>query len=191
MAKPSREPKKTKKTNDYPLAPHSLWSLIFLVFSSFFLVFDQKLQNPLENKKHPKKQHSRQATPWPGTVCGVCVIFGFLEVFFVFDHKQQIPRESEKTRLHTPFLYCYSPLNLFFFWLFLGSLDVFATFWVKTKKPRDNEKTKNKRGAVAESWVLSFCFLFLCFFNFIFWKTNSSGSLGRRFVKKNTFSLKN
>ena len=100
--------------------------------------------------------------------------------------------EKAKKQDCTPHFSTATPHSIcFFFGLFLGSLDVFATFWVKTKKPRDNQKTKNKRGAVAESWVLSFCFLFLCFFNFIFWKTNSSGSLGRRFVKKNTFSLKN
>ena len=99
---------------------------------------------------------------------------------------------KQKTRLHTPFLCHYSPLNLVFF-CFSG-FSRFLLLLGQKQKPRDNKNNnKNKRGAVAESWVLSFCF-FGVFFPQFFGKPtedNRSGSSGRRFVKNNMFSSKN
>ena len=160
--------KKTKLSTPwpygYPLAPNSLWGLVFLKkFSRFFFVFfwPKTTKNLEKTKKHTKAP--KLSTLWPyGYPLAPhslwSFFFGFSRVFFCFWPK--VAKTSRKQK-HTK-----AP-KLLTLWPVCGVFFVFGQKW---QTPPENKKTSGYPLAPHSLWSLFFLVFSSFFFSsFFFW----------------------
>ena len=171
-------------------------NLFFFGFLEVFLVFDQKYQNPRENKIAKKNfvffgflKKNKIADPnSPAcTYMGLAILFflffvGFLEVFLVFDQKYQKPRENQKNKKNKiadpnspACTYMGLAILVFlFFFCFFGFLEVFFGFWPKVSKTSRKPKKTKKKTKIADPnspacTYMGLAILFFFVFSRFFW----------------------
>ena len=140
LAKTKNQKKSTLWPNGYLLAPHSLWSFVFFVFSKFFC-FKLKVAKT-SRKPKTKKQILDTMALWlplgPTYSVEFCFLFFFSirEVFLFLTKNKQKPRQNQnqnkKNKLSTlwPYGYPLAPHSLWgfvFFFLFCFFFDFLPT----------------------------------------------------------------